>query len=55
MAKYQLGEWNLSEITKNPKSPEFEKKIKEIQIISKRFESIKSKLDPKISSKFFKT
>jgi oligoendopeptidase F len=53
MVEYKLGEWDLSEITKNPKSPEFQKKIKEIQIMSERFEKIKSKLDPKMSSKNF--
>ena len=53
MAEYKLGEWDLSEITKNPKSPEFQKKIKEIQTMSEKFEKIKSKLDPKMSSKNF--
>ena len=53
MVEYKLGEWNLSEITKNPKSPEFQKKIKEIQTMSEKFEKIKSKLDPKMSSKNF--
>ena len=53
MAQYKLGEWDLSEIAKNPKSPEFQKKIKEIHAISKKFEKVKSKLDPKISSKQF--
>ncbi|MDH3276983.1 MAG: M3 family oligoendopeptidase [Nitrosopumilus sp.] len=53
MAAYQLGEWDLSEIAKSPKSPEFQKQIKEIQLLSKKFERIKSKLDPKMSSKKF--
>ena len=53
MVEYKLGEWDLSEITKNSKSPEFQKKIKEIQIMSEKFEKIKSKLDPKMSSKNF--
>jgi oligoendopeptidase F len=53
MLNYQLGEWDLSEIVKNHKSPDFQKKIKEIHIISNKFEKIKSKLDPKISSKKF--
>jgi oligoendopeptidase F len=53
MAEYKLGEWDLSEIAKSPKSPEFQKKIKEIHAISKKFEKIKSKLDPKMSSKQF--
>ena len=53
MVEYKLGEWDLSEITKNSKSPEFQKKIKEVQIMSNKFEKIKSKLDPKMSSKNF--
>ena len=53
MSNYQLGEWDLSKIAKNPKSPDFQKKIKEIQMLSIKFEKIKSKLDPKISSKKF--
>jgi oligoendopeptidase F len=53
MVEYKLGEWDLSEIAKSSKSPEFQKKIKEIRIMSKKFETIKSKLDPKISSKNF--
>ncbi len=53
MSNYQLGEWDLSEIVKNHKSPDFQKKIKEIQMISNKFAKIKSKLDPKISSKKF--
>ena len=53
MAGYHLGEWDLSELAKSPKSPEFQKKIKEIQTLSTKFEKIKSKLDPKMSSKKF--
>ncbi len=53
MSNYQLGEWDLSEIVKNHKSPDFQKKIKEIQMLSNKFAKIKSKLDPKISSKKF--
>ncbi len=49
MSNYQLGEWDLSKIAKNPKSPDFQKKIKEIQMLSIKFEKIKSKLDSKIS------
>ena len=33
MEQYKLGKWDLSEITKDPKSPEFQKKINEIQKI----------------------
>ena len=55
MAKYQLGEWDLSELTKDPKSSEFEKKIKEVELLAKKFQKVKDSLNPKISSKkFFK-
>jgi oligoendopeptidase F len=53
MPEYQLGEWDLSKIAKSPKSPDFQKKIKEIHTASQKFEKIKSQLDPKISSKKF--
>ena len=53
MSVYKLGEWDLSKISKNPKSSEFQNKVKEIQILSQKFEKIKSKLDPKISSRNF--
>jgi len=53
MAKYQLGAWNLKGLVSNPKSAAFEKQIKEVEKISKQFEKLKSKLNPKISSKKF--
>jgi len=53
MAKYQLGSWNLKGLVSNPKSAAFEKQIKEVEKISKQFEKLKSKLNPKISSKKF--
>ncbi|MDH3677186.1 MAG: M3 family oligoendopeptidase [Nitrosopumilus sp.] len=53
MSEYHLGKWDLSKITKDSNSPQFQKKIKEIQLISKKFEKIKSHLDPKMSSKKF--
>ena len=53
MAEYQLGEWNLSELAKNPKSPEFQRQIQELEKQAIRFEKIKSKLDPKMTSKKF--
>ena len=40
-------------LLKIPRVSDFQKKIKEIQIISNKFEKIKSKLGPKISSKKF--
>ncbi len=53
MLKYQLGEWDLTELVKNPKSSVFQKQILELEKQAKKFEKIKSKLDPKISSKKF--
>ena len=55
MEQYQLGEWDLSELAKNPKSPAFQKQIKDLEDQAKKFEKIKSKLNPKMSSKQFKT
>ncbi|MEK0366402.1 MAG: M3 family oligoendopeptidase [Nitrosopumilus sp.] len=54
MVKYQLGEWDLSELVKNPKSQAFQNQIKELENKAKRFEKIKLKLDPKMASKKFK-
>ena len=53
MAEYQLGKWNLSELAKNPKSPEFQRQIQELEKQAVRFEKIKAKLDPKMTSKKF--
>ncbi len=53
MSKYQPGEWDLTELAKNPKSPAFQKQILEIEKQATKFEKIKSKLEPKISSKKF--
>ena len=53
MTEYQLGKWDLSELTKNPKSPEFQKQVKELEKQAEKFEKIKSSLDPKMSSKEF--
>ncbi len=54
MTKYELGKWDLSELVKDPKNHAFEKKIKLVQKRSEQFEKIKSKLNPKISTKEFK-
>jgi len=54
MAEYQLGGWDLSELVKNPKSPAFQKQIQELEKQAKKFEKIKSNLDPKMSSKRFR-
>lgn len=53
MSQYQLGMWDLSELAKNPKSVAFQNQIKELENQAKKFEKIKSKLDPKMSSKKF--
>lgn len=53
MSSYQLGKWDLSELVKNPKSPAFQKQIQELERQARKFEKIKSKLNPKISSKQF--
>ncbi len=53
MSTYQLGEWDLSELVKNPKSPAFKKQIRELEKQAKKFERIKPKLNPKMSSKQF--
>ena len=54
MGTYQLGKWDLTEIVKNHKSPEFQKKINEIQLLSQKFEKKKTNINSKISSKEFR-
>ena len=53
MTNYKLGMWDLSELVKNPKSPAFQKQIKELESQAIKFEKIKLNLDPKMSSKKF--
>ncbi len=53
MVKYQLGKWDLSELVKDQKSPAFEKQIQTLEKQALKFEKIKSKLNPKMSSKQF--
>ena len=53
MNKYELGTWNLKGLVANSKSPAFEKQIQLVERKAKQFEKIKSKLNPKISSKKF--
>ena len=53
MKRYELGEWDLSDLVKNPKSPAFEKQIQLVEKKAKQFEKIKSKLDPKMPQKKF--
>jgi len=54
VSEFQLGEWDLSELAKNPKSIAFQKQIQELEKQAIKFEKIKSKLKPKITSKEFK-
>lgn len=51
--EYELGSWDLSELAEGSKKPDFEKQIKKIQNMTKEFEKIKAKLNPKIPSKNF--
>ena len=53
MSQYSLGRWNLSELTQDPKSHEFQKQIKNLEKQAKKFEQIKSKLDPAMTSRQF--
>ena len=53
MLEYKLGQWDLSELAEDPKSSEFQKQVQELEKIANRFEKIKTKLDPKMSSKKF--
>ena len=53
MSSYQLGKWDLTELVKNAKSPAFQKQIQELEKQAEKFEKIKSKLNPKMSSKQF--
>ena len=55
MVKYQLEEWDLSELVKDPKSSAFQKDIKSLELSAKKFEKIKNSLEPNISSKKFMT
>jgi len=51
----QVGQWDLSELVLSPKSPDFAKKIKVIEEKAERFEKIKAKIKPSITSKNFQT
>jgi len=53
MSDYKLDKWNLTELVKDPKSLAFQKQISDLEALAKKFEKIKSKLDPKMSSKKF--
>ena len=53
MSEYKLDKWDLSELAKDPKSPAFQKQIRDLEVLAKKFEKIKLKLEPKMSSKKF--
>jgi len=53
MSEYKLDKWDLSELAKDPKSPTFQKQIRDLEALAKKFEKIKTNLDPKMSSKKF--
>jgi len=53
MSEYKLDKWNLTELVKDPKSLAFQKQISDLEALAKKFEKLKSKLDPKMSSKKF--
>ncbi|MGQ0794976.1 MAG: M3 family oligoendopeptidase [Nitrosopumilaceae archaeon] len=55
MECFDLGEWDLTKLVKNYKSPQFAKKIQEIKTRATNFEKNKAHLKESISSKrFFK-
>ncbi len=53
MSEYKLDKWDLSELAKDPKSPSFQRQISEVEALAKKFEKVKSKINPKMSSKKF--
>ncbi|MCE9651896.1 MAG: M3 family oligoendopeptidase [Nitrosarchaeum sp.] len=53
MSEYKLGRWDLSELVKDTKSPEFQKQVRDLEGLAIKFEKIKTKLNPKMSSKEF--
>ena len=53
MSEYKLDKWDLSELAKDPKSPAFQEQIREVEKMAKKFEKIKTNLDPKMSPKKF--
>lgn len=53
MTDYKLGVWDLSDLSKDPKSKQFQNQIKDIELKAKKFEKIKTKLNPGIPSKEF--
>jgi len=44
MTEYHIGRWDLSELTKNPKGPAFQKQIMKVEKQARKFEKNKIKI-----------
>ncbi|HSD04622.1 MAG TPA: M3 family oligoendopeptidase [Nitrosopumilaceae archaeon] len=56
MPEFAVGEWNLKELVKDPKSPGFTRQLQNIETKVRKFEKNKNHLNPNIStSRFLKT
>ena len=53
MTSYKMESWDLNELTKDPKSLAFQKQIREVQDLARKFTKNKSRLDPNMSVKKF--
>jgi len=53
MARLQTQSWDLTGLVRDPKSPEFEAQISEVERLARSFGRLKSKLDPKMSPRAF--
>jgi len=53
MARFQTQSWDLTGLVRDPKSPEFEAQIREVERLARSFGRSKSKLDPKMSPRAF--
>ena len=53
MVRFQVREWNLRELVKNPKSSEFTRQLKVIEKKVRGFEQYKGQLKPSISEQRF--
>jgi len=49
MARFQTQSWDLTGLVRDPKSPEFEAQIREVEKLAKSFGRLKSRLDPEMS------
>ncbi len=53
MAKYQTGRWDLAELAVDPGGPGFEAQIREAEELARSFGELRSRLNPRMSSKEF--